>query len=56
MSNSNRKRKKPPDRTAQAIGAGGGAFVGTFIGGPLGTVIGGLLGHWLAGEASKEGF
>jgi hypothetical protein len=51
MSNS-----KKPDRTAQAIGAGGGAFVGTLVGGPVGTVVGGLLGHWLAGEASKEGF
>jgi hypothetical protein len=38
------------------MGAGGGAFIGTFIGGPLGTVIGGLVGHWLAGEASKGGF
>lgn len=53
---SNGRRKKQPDRTAQAIGAGGGAFIGTFLGGPFGTVIGGLLGHWLAGEASKEGF
>lgn len=56
MSNSNGKKKKQPDRTAQAMGAGGGAFIGTFIGGPLGTVIGGLVGHWLAGEASKGGF
>jgi hypothetical protein len=49
-------RKKQPDKMAQAIGAGGGAFAGTLLGGPIGTIIGGLIGHWLAGEASKEGF
>jgi hypothetical protein len=44
------------DKMAQAIGAGGGAFAGTLVGGPLGTIVGGLIGHWLAGEASKGGF
>jgi hypothetical protein len=49
-------KKKEPDKMAQAVGAGGGAFIGTLVGGPLGTIVGGLVGHWLAGEASKEGF
>jgi hypothetical protein len=49
-------KKKEPDKMAQAIGAGGGAFFGTLIGGPVGTLVGGLVGHWLAGEASKGGF
>ena len=48
-------KKKEPDKMAQAVGAGSGAFVGTLVGGPLGTLVGGLLGHWLAGEASKGG-
>jgi hypothetical protein len=51
MSNS-----KKPDKMAQAIGASGGAFAGTLVGGPLGTMVGALIGHWLAGEASKGGF
>ena len=42
--------KKEPDKLAQAIGAGGGAF------GPIGAIVVGVVGHWLAGEASKEGF
>jgi hypothetical protein len=48
--------KKKPDKMAQAVGAGGGAFIGTLVGGPLGALIGGALGHWLTGEASKGGF
>ena len=48
--------QKKPDKVAQAVGAGGGAFVGTLIGGPLGALIGGAIGHWLSGEASKGGF
>jgi hypothetical protein len=49
-------KKKEPDKMAQAIGAGGAGFIGTLVGGLPGAVIGALLGHWLAGEASKEGF
>ncbi|MGN6867449.1 MAG: hypothetical protein ACTHMY_03485 [Solirubrobacteraceae bacterium] len=49
-------KKKEPDKMAQAIGAGGGAFIGTLVGGPLGTIVGGLFGHWLVGEASRGGF
>jgi len=41
---------------AQAIGAGGGAFIGALIGGPLGALLVGALGHVIATEASKEGF
>lgn len=48
--------RKQPDKMAQAIGAGGGAFLGTLIGGPIGTVVGGIVGHWLAGEASNSDF
>jgi hypothetical protein len=47
--------RKQPDKTAQAVGAGVGAFVGTMVGGPLGAVVAGALGHWVAGEASKGG-
>jgi hypothetical protein len=49
-------RKREPDKLAQAIGAGCGAFVGTLVGGPFGAAVCGLVGHWLAGEASKGGF
>lgn len=49
-------KKKEPDKVAQAMGAGGGAFIGTLMGGPVGALLGGMVGHWLAGEASKEGF
>jgi hypothetical protein len=49
-------KKKEPDKLAQAVGAGGGAFIGALIGGPVGALVTGALGHWLAGEASKEGF
>ena len=49
-------KKKQPDKTAQAIGAGVGAFFGTLVGGPVGAVVAGALGHWVAGEASKGGF
>lgn len=49
-------RKKEPDKMAQAIGAGGGAFIGALIGGPLGALLVGALGHVIATEASKEGF
>lgn len=48
-------KKKEPDRMAQAIGAGGGAFVGVLIGGPLGALVVGTIGHLIAGEVSKEG-
>ncbi len=47
--------KKEPDKMARAIGAGGGAFLGTLIGGPVGTVVGMILGHALADEVSKGG-
>lgn len=49
-------KKKQPDKFAQAVGAGFGAFFGTLIGGPIGLIAGGAFGHWVAGEASKEGF
>lgn len=48
-------KKKEPDKVAQALGAGGGAFLSTLLGGPVGLLVGGLVGHWLAGEASKGG-
>ena len=56
MADRRARKKKEPDRLAQAIGAGLGAFFGTLIGGPVGTLAGGAFGHWAAGEASKEGF
>lgn len=37
--------QKKPDKAAQAIGAGGGAFFATLVGGPLGAVVAGALGH-----------
>jgi hypothetical protein len=49
-------KRKEPDKLAQAIGAGSGAFVGALIGGPVGAVLVGAVGHFIAGEASKEGF
>lgn len=49
-------KKKEPDKMAQAIGAGGGAFLGVLIGGPVGALLVGALGHVIAGEASKGGF
>ncbi|MFZ1996497.1 MAG: hypothetical protein WAU75_20465 [Solirubrobacteraceae bacterium] len=48
-------KRKEPDKLAQAIGAGGGAFVGALIGGPVGALAVGAIGHWIAGEASKQG-
>jgi len=49
------KNNPQPDKLARAIGAGGGAFIGTLVGGPIGALVGAAIGHIVADEASKGG-